>query len=792
MERDRLAREKEERHDRAIAWYKAGRLDSADRLFKTVLKENPSPEAWFHAGRANLDKGRWKRALKYFDKSPPDMRDIDRFRGQAFLKIGKKKEALAALERHYAKVRDPKVLGEICAIKKEIEPGAGRLACLEKLAVVRPSDVKLHQELAVLYRMAGEKGKSLEREALTVALEPSHGEANYRLGLDWSSQGVHDRAVPHLEHAVTAFPARGDAWKALAKGQAALGRKEDAVRSFAKAAALMPDDLDVARGRLALARESSGGKELEEACRGVLRIAPADPEAALGLARLRYRAGDYAAAESHFRIGLGDSRDAIAWGEFGRSLIETRKPDAAAALRKALDLGDTSRALRIDLARLHMAKGEADKAETLTKEMSTREPADPEPYYWLARIAGLRQQAAVQEELLRKANQLAPSEGRYAESLGIALRDRDEFAQAAAVLRNAEAGLGQSGLVLLADCLARSGQGESALAIYDSLFRKEPGPFLLARRLDARVALGRADEAVDAARGSAFADRVDVRFSLAKAHMALAESHVIRGDLDQAVSLMKDVLRTDRHRPEFHYHLGRAWFLQKRYKKSAGAFTDAMRFRMDYPEAVYGKGLCLLELGRAGESRNFFGELSQHADPRWKARGLGGLARVFEAEGKWEAVEHHLIRSVGAMPHADAMAELSRVNLTLGRVQEAEEWAAKALELDSSHVAGNLALADALASRRKLPEALDLTETALRAKPLSCRLLVQTAKLNLEAGNLDSTLAASGKAIQACPQDPQAHFYAGMASRGANRPADAKRHFKSYRKLGGDRSKIPD
>jgi tetratricopeptide (TPR) repeat protein len=457
-----------------------------------------------------------------------------------------------------------------------------------------------------------------------------------------------------------------------------------------------------------------------------------------------------------------------------------------------MDLGDTSRALRFGLARLHMERGEADKAEALIKEMSSREPADPEPYYWLGRIAGLRHQAAVQEELLRKANQLAPAEGRYAEALGSLLRHRDEFAQAAAVLRQAEAGLGRSGLVLLADCLALGGEGATALAIYDSLYRKEPGPFLLARRLDAHVALGRPDAAVDAARGSAFAERPEVRFSLAKAHMALAESHVIRGDLDLAVSLMKGVLRTDRHRPEYHYHLGRAWFLQKRHKKAAGAFTDAMRYRMDYPEAVYGKGLCLLELGRARDARNFFGELSQHADPRWKARGLGGLARVFEAEGKWEAVEHHLIRSVGALPHADAMAELSRVNLKLGRVQEAEEWAGKALGLDSSHVAGNLALAEALASRRKLPEALDVTETALKARPLSCRLLVQTAKLNLEAGNLDSTLAASGKAIRACPQDPQAHFYAGMASHGANRPADAKRHFKSYRKLGGDRSKIPD
>jgi tetratricopeptide (TPR) repeat protein len=553
----------------------------------------------------------------------------------------------------------------------------------------------------------------------------------------------------------------------------------------------LPADLELAKGRLALARESHPA-ELAAAHEDVLRLAPGDADASMGLARIRFQQGDYAAAEKHFRIACKDSKDSRAWAEYGRSLLELKRIDeAATALQKAVDLGDKDAGLRLDLARIRMDKGDLDWAEALVKDLAKKSPVDPEPQYWLGQIALKRQQTAVAEEFFRKSHQLRPDNGVYSEALARQLRDKDEWKPAAAVLAQSEAKLTPSGKLLYGDCLAHSGEQSKALEVYGALYQQKASAPLLSRRMDLMVKMGKAGQAVEAAGGSPFQDAVDVKYSLAKAQLSLAESHVLKGDVDQAVDLMKSVIKGDFRKPEYHYHLGLAYALQNKPKKALSAFTDAITYRVDYPDALYRKGISLVQLGEIKDAANSFSELSQHADPAWKARGLYGLASVFAAEGKPEAVQHHLERSIAVAPTADAMAHLSRVLVGQGKAAEAQEWARKAITLDPGHEAATVAMADALAAGKKQGEAMELARQGLKVRPLSCGLLVQSAKLNYQAGKMDSTLAASNVAIKACPEDPMAYFYAGVATHSSNRPKEAKQYFKAYRKYGGDEKLVP-
>jgi tetratricopeptide (TPR) repeat protein len=798
---ERIAKERRERHERAVAMFREGRMDSAALVFKAVLADSPVTDAFYYAGRVNLARNENGKALDLFQKAGSDKvgsdkvgaekSDLNGLKGKALMGLGKNKEAAAALEAQLAKTNEDTTLADLVEVKRKLGDEAGAIGYLEKLAEKRPGIPRYQEELAAHYRAKGDRPKATERYTKVFILQPGHHEASYWLGMEAAKANDHARSVPFLERAVAAFPTRADSYKALAKGNAALGRKEQAWETHKKAFALAPADLELAKGKLALARESHPA-ELSKAYEDVLRIAPADADAAMGLAKLRYAQGNHAAAEGYFRIACKDSKDAHAHALFGRSLLELKKIDeASVVLQKAVDLGEKDPSLRLDLARIRMDKGDLDWAEALLKDLAKKAPSDPEPLYWQGRIAIKRQQVAVAEEFFRKSNQLKPDDGRYAESLARLQRDKDEWKQAVAVLSRAEAKLTPSGRLLYGECLVHGGDWAKAQTVYAELYKKEASASLLSRRMDLAVRTGKPEQAVALAGGTPFLEATEVRFSLAKAQLALAESHVLQGDLEQAVDLMKQVVKTDDHRPEYHYYLGLGYFNQNRHKKALDEFSDALTYRVDYPDALYRKGLCLIKIGDVKEAENSFGELTQHAEPIWKARGLYGLAMIFEAQGKPEAVQHHLERSIAAMPLADAMAYLSRVHLRNSRVVEAQDWARKAQSAEPSNEGATVALTEALAGAKRQSEAMELARQGLRAKPLSCGLLVQSAKLNFQAGQLDSTLAAGNSAIKACPEEPMGYYYAGIATHGSKRPKEAKQYFKSFRKMGGDKKLVP-
>ena len=791
--REKLAKERHDRYDHALAFYNTGHMDSASILFKTVLQDSPSTDAFYHAGRVSLARNEYAQALDRFGKGPQDKADLDGLKGKAYLGLGKTKDAQKFLEAQYAKSKNDSLLEDLVALKKKNGDEAGAMAYLEKLAEKKPDIEKLQMELAGYYLKQGDKAKASARFAKALALNPNNPEANAYLGMEGSAKGDQAHAVPLLDKAVAAYPKRPDIWKALAQGDASLGRKDAAWEAYKKAFALAPDDLDLAKGKLNLALEPGRTAEAPQAYADVLRIAPQDKEANMGLGKLRFKEGNYPAAEKYFRVACSDTKDAQALAQFGRTLLELKKIDEAAiAIQKAVDMGDKEEALRYDLARIHMEKGDLDWAEGLVKDLAKKSATDPEPLYWQGQIALKRQQTAVAEEFFRKANRLKPADGRYAEALARLGKEKEEYQSSAAVLRLAESDLKESGRLLYGDCLAQGGEYPKAMEVYAAMYKRSASAQLLSRQMDLLVRSGKAEQAVELAAGNPFSESVEVEYSLAKAQLALADAHIIKGDVDQAVDLMKKVVKSNDRNAEYHYYLGLGYFGQNRLKKARDEFIDAITYRVDYPEALYHKGLCQIKLDDIKDAENSFGELSQHADPVWKAHGLYGLALVFEAQGKPEAVEHHLERSILASPLPEAMAYLSRIRLKQGRVVEAEESAKKALMADPSHEEGTVALAEALAAAKRQSEAMELAKQGLRAKPLSCGLLVQSAKLTFESGKLDSALAVSSNAIRICPEEPMGYYYAGVSTHGTNRPKEAKQYFKSFTKLGGDKKLVPE
>src|SRR5690606_9912413 len=201
-------------------------------------KISQGPEDFYYAGRISLARGRVAEALDRLGKAPADKADLEGLKGRALMGLGRTSEAVKALEIQYGKGAEDTLSHLLIGLKRKLGDVPGAMVYLEKLADRRPETIVHQLELAEYFRKRGDKAKAADRYGKAAAIDPSHGEANFYLGMRAAARGDHEKAVPFLEKSVAADSARPDAWKALAQGNAALGRKDAAWESYLKAAAL--------------------------------------------------------------------------------------------------------------------------------------------------------------------------------------------------------------------------------------------------------------------------------------------------------------------------------------------------------------------------------------------------------------------------------------------------------------------------------------------------------------------------------------------------------------------------
>jgi tetratricopeptide (TPR) repeat protein len=128
----------------------------------------------------------------------------------------------------------------------------------------------------------------------------------------------------------------------------------------------------------------------------------------LGLAHLA--AGDYQHAEEKFRAALADDDAyALAWFGLGRVLVATERTDeAAAALRRAVELAPGLAAAHIQLGDLHLAHRELESAAAAYTAANEVAPDDANALLKLAEVRAAEQRDNESLRLLEAAHALAP------------------------------------------------------------------------------------------------------------------------------------------------------------------------------------------------------------------------------------------------------------------------------------------------------------------------------------------------------------------------------------------------
>jgi tetratricopeptide (TPR) repeat protein len=197
----------------AIQAHEAGRLEDAERHYRTVLKMAPKdPRIPAHLGSLLLEQGRNEEGAAMMDLTlalDPRQPGMLMNRGAALIALGRFEEALASYTL--------------------------AIAC-------QPEDVRheAFNNLGVYLHGLGRPDEAADAYAKAVALKPDFPEAWGNRGISLLTGGQPEAAVKAFDRAVALKPDYADAWTNRGTALQALSRLDEALESFDRALALDP------------------------------------------------------------------------------------------------------------------------------------------------------------------------------------------------------------------------------------------------------------------------------------------------------------------------------------------------------------------------------------------------------------------------------------------------------------------------------------------------------------------------------------------------------------------------
>lgn len=177
-------------------------------------------------------------------------------------------------------------------------------ALLERAAVAAPRSADVLMDLGRLHGAAGRFADAEVAFGKAALLARDHPEPRLALAFALSRQGKFDEAAAQLRRLVERLPGNADAWFNLGNVHRARGALGDAVRCFARAAALRPADPDPAINLGLVLAQSDRLEEAAAALRRVLAEGRPHPDVLLNLGQVLRALGSIDAARESFESAL--------------------------------------------------------------------------------------------------------------------------------------------------------------------------------------------------------------------------------------------------------------------------------------------------------------------------------------------------------------------------------------------------------------------------------------------------------------------------------------------------------
>jgi Flp pilus assembly protein TadD len=355
------------------------------------------------------------------------------------------------------------------------------------------------------------------------------------------------------------------------------GRFAEAAAEFIAAIRAEPK-LPEAHYLLGLVRQSWGKwADARDSYRTALRLQPRYPEAQLGLAAVLARLADDEASRS---VASAACRKAIelnpkeAEPHFHLGLIHKQNGDfeaAAGELEAVLRLAPRYPGAPLALADVLVELRRFDRAVPILKTLIAAQPDLAFAHHLLGAAFAKQDDSALAVQHLTRAAHLDEKNAQTRYILAINLRKLGRTAEAAAEMeRFRELTAGRESVMQaryhlgLAQKLLGGGKVEAAILEYQ---------LSLSHRRDGATA-------------------VDLGVALLKA-----------GHVEEAIEVLRDAAREPGpHQALAQYHLGLAQARKQDYPQARTAFSEALRLRPGFPEALFGLGMAFAMDGQAAQA----------------------------------------------------------------------------------------------------------------------------------------------------------------------------------------------
>jgi len=648
----------------------------------------------------------------------------------------------------------------------------------------------LLQTMTEAFLAQGQTAKAVELYGLLLERDPKHKKANLYMGMwlaenrDFGSAG--NMLKIGIDQSPEPKPVLAKAWRLLGNCQAGQGENKPSLEAYKRALLLDPSDKASATARLDMTRALGLSAELPAALSEVVRLDSANAEAAQSLGEIRLKDGDFTSAAALYRrVTLVRDREGETWGHYGEALEGAkRNPEALAAWDKAYALGDRTPYTLQGLARLHREGGSLDKAEGALEDLVVLQPDNDEASGWLAELALGQGRLDKAEEMFAQAAQDAPDKIEYTQGLAEVYLRRGDAESSLEILDPVRGRLNPNGRLTYADDLRLVGKPENAMPLYQEVYQKQPSARALTGLAEALLDRNKPAEAKRLIEASQFQGDPEVKLRLGKTLLAMHER-------DKAVDLLQGLVKEHPENADDLYALARAHYDQKNLPQALKEFHAALQKRPELAPAAYFAGLILISQGQVNEARAFFFALAQNVSKSDRAMGLHGLAAACDAEKKPSEASDYLVQAVEVYPTPEVLAELSEVSLRLGRLKEAEDWAQKSMEADEDFPPGVVALAEVMMAQGHKDEARDFLKEALTRNPRACEVHIEAAKVMVAMENFQGVASNGKQVVSLCPDEPLSYYYAGLGADRAYQKKQAEEYFKSYKRLGGDKTALP-
>jgi len=321
--------------DLALAHYRAGRLDEAERIVAQVVTARPNHAVAHNLhGAVLLGRGNGAGAARSFQKAVR----LDEGNPQYHANLGE-------AERQRGKLREAGI-----ALSRAVE--------------LNPRSAQAHNNLGILHydRKAFEEAEKSYARAL--AIDPGYPEAHNNRGNALRMLGRRDEAVEAYQHALLAREAYPEAYNNLATVLREMRQFEGAEHAYRKAIDLRPNYMDAYDN---LAQMLAVEKRTDDALRILGRALDVDARhvpTLLTVARVQIRKGNYKQAEQACRAALAiDPGSAAAYAVLGDIFLDNdRFDDALTAFEASLARDPSSWETRNLYANCLKAVGRLDEA----------------------------------------------------------------------------------------------------------------------------------------------------------------------------------------------------------------------------------------------------------------------------------------------------------------------------------------------------------------------------------------------------------------------------------------------